>query len=107
MNLDVNIIVLVGQLVLSGFLVWLAFKKAPAERASYNGASIKSYAEAARIKGEENLKLEEEILQLNHRLDIVERKKYKIAIEFTLGDTPEIGKVIIEPIVALTAKAVV
>lgn len=87
------------NLILGGLVVYLSFRKAPAERRSLNGDATKSYAEAARLKGEENLKLENEISELEKRLEIVERKKYRIVMEFEIGDPPAIGVVKIEPIV--------
>lgn len=87
------------NIVLGALVVYLSFRKAPAERRSLNGDATKSYAEAARLKGEENLRLEQEISELEKRLEIVERKKYRIMMEFEIGDPPSIGVVKIEPIV--------
>ena len=99
MNLDVNIIVLVGQLLVSGILVWVALRKAPAERATLDATTAAQYAQAARLKGEENKELEKELEEIRTRLLMVEKKRYRIVSEFTIGDPPEIGKVLIEPII--------
>jgi hypothetical protein len=109
MNFDVNIVVLVGQVILSGILVWQAVKKAPVERQSLDAGSAAQYAQAAKLKGEENEKLERELAEqkLEHdlemsalrlRLDKVELKRYRVTMEFTIGDPPEMGLVKIEPI---------
>jgi hypothetical protein len=90
---------IIVQLCFAGALLWLALRKAPSERSSLNGSAVKYYAEAAQIKAEENVKLEREVAELAARLEIVERKKYRIVMEFTIGDPPEMGKVLIEPIV--------
>jgi hypothetical protein len=99
MNLDVNIIVLLGQLLVSGILVWVALRKAPSERATLDATTAAQYAQAAKIKGEENANLQKEVEDLAQRLELVERKKYRIVMEFTIGDPPELGKVVIEPII--------
>jgi hypothetical protein len=98
MNFDVNIIVLLGQLLVSGILLWVALRKAPAERATLDATTAAQYAQAAKLKGEENANLQKEVEDLAHRLELVERKKYRIVMEFTIGDPPELGKVVIEPI---------
>jgi glucosamine 6-phosphate synthetase-like amidotransferase/phosphosugar isomerase protein len=98
MNFDVNVVVLVGQLILAGILVWIANKKAPIERQTLDATTAAQYAQAAKLKGEENDKLEKEIQSLEARLQVIERKKYRIVMEFTIGDPPELGKVTIEPL---------
>lgn len=82
-------------------LLYLAFRKAQPERESYSASAAAQYAQAAKLKGEENTKLENEIRALEARLQIIERKKYRVVMEFTVGDPPEVGKVMIEPIVDL------
>jgi hypothetical protein len=99
MTFDVNVFVLIGQLLVSGLLVWVALRKAPAEKQSFDATSIARYAEAAKLKAEENERLETELEEIRNRLTTVERKKYRIISEFTIGDPPEMGKVLIEPII--------
>jgi hypothetical protein len=98
MNIDVNIFVLIGQLVVSALLVWVAIRKAPVERQTLDATTAAQYAQAAKLKGEENARLEEDMKKLELRLELVERKKYRITMDFEIGDPPELGKVIIEPI---------
>ena len=100
--MNVNIAVLVGQFILAGVLVWLAIRKAPAERQTLDATTAAQYAQAAKLKGEENQKLEDELSELEHRLELVERKKYRVVLDFTIGDPPEVGKVTIEPLVDMT-----
>lgn len=99
--MEINAIVLVGQVILSGILVYVALRKAPAERQTFDATAAAQYAQAAKTKGEENERLQTEIEELNARLLIVERKKYRVISEFTIGDPPEIGKTTIEPIIDL------
>jgi hypothetical protein len=80
-------------------LLYLAVRKAPIERESFSASTTAQYANAAKTKGEENEKLLQKVTDLENRLAIVERKKYRIVSEFTIGDPPEVGKVLIEPIV--------
>ena len=91
--------------------VYLAFKKSGPERYSLEANANKAYAEAAQIKAEENVKLEKELAEVNmrlgtiekerviERLALIERKKYRVVVEFTIGDNPEPGKVEIMQIV--------
>jgi hypothetical protein len=85
--------------VMSGVLAYIAFRKAPGERAKDESTAIKEYAQGARIKGEENLRLEGVIRDLEARLNIVERKRYRITMEFEVGDPPVPGEVLIEPVI--------
>ena len=92
MSLDVNVLVLVGQLLLTGFMVYIALRKAPAERMGIDASAAAQYATAAKIKGEENAKLELELDELRARLDNIENKRFKVCIEFITGDPPEMLK---------------
>jgi hypothetical protein len=83
--------------VIAAFLAYLAFKKAPAERNSLNGTASKSYAEAANITMEMYRKSSEEVKCLEARLELLEKKSYRITIEFTIGEPPTVGVVKIEP----------
>jgi hypothetical protein len=87
--------------VIACVLAYLAFRKAAPERTALEATTAAQYAQAAKLKGEENAKLEAEIHALEQRLQVVERKKYRVILEFTIGDPPEMGKVVIEPIVDL------
>jgi hypothetical protein len=99
MNLDINVTVLVGQFILAAILVWVSLRKAPSEKMNLDGSAAEAFANAAKIKAEENAKLETEIAELETRLEMVERKKYRVVMEFTIGDPPEIGKITIEPMI--------
>jgi hypothetical protein len=81
--------------IIAVVLAYLAFRKAPVERQSYDASAAAQYAMAAKTKGEENDRLEKEIDELRQ---MFERKRYRVIIEFTIGDPPEPGKVVIEPI---------
>jgi hypothetical protein len=85
--------------IVGGF--YLAIRKAGPERQTLDATTAAQYAQAAKLKGEENTKLEEEINKLEARLVLVERKKFRVVMEFTIGDPPELGKVTIEPIIDL------
>jgi hypothetical protein len=87
------------NIILGVMLAYLSFRKAPAERLSLNGSAAKSYAEAAQIQRAENQKLEEVIANLEHRMLMVEQKKYRITMEFEIGDPPTMGVVTIEPVI--------
>jgi hypothetical protein len=99
MILDANLIVLIGQFVLAGVLVWIAFRKAPKERMTLDATTTAQYAQAAKLKGEENAQLVVHINQLETRLEAVENKRYKISIEFLTGDPPEVLKAEVAQIV--------
>ena len=103
---DISTIVLVGQVILSGLLVWLALRRAPVEKQTMDATTAAQYAQAAKLKGEENEKLEVEIQKLEARLELVERKKFRVVMEFTIGDPPELGKVTIEPVIDLPKEAI-
>jgi hypothetical protein len=92
----------ITQAIMGAFLIYTALKKAPAEKTNLDSGTVKNFADAARMKAEENKQLQAELDDLNSRLLLVERKKFKIIMEFTIGDPPEMGKVTIEPIIALT-----
>jgi hypothetical protein len=97
--MELNAIVLAGQLVLSGILVWIALRKVPSERASADGSAAGSYAAAAKLAAEESLKKSGIITDLEHRLEILERKKYRVLVEFEIGDPPQVGAVKVEPVI--------
>lgn len=97
--MDINAIVLVGQVLLSGLLVWVAFRKAPAERSSLDGSGMKSYAEAAKMKGEEVLRLEKQNDEHEKRIRLLETKRYRVVVEFEVGDPSNTGTVKVEPVV--------
>jgi predicted signal transduction protein with EAL and GGDEF domain len=82
--------------VIAVVLAYLAFRKAPVERQSYDASAAAQYAMAAKTKSEENDRLQSEIDELRQ---LFTRKKYRVTLEFTIGDPPEPGKVIIEPII--------
>jgi len=92
MTLDINVAVLVGQFVLAGVLVWIALRKAPKERIVMDATTAAQYAQAAKLKGEENAALTAHIDKLEARLQAVENKKFKVCIEFVTGDPPEVLK---------------
>lgn len=101
-GLNINALVLVAQVIISGFLLYISFRKAPVERQSYDASTAAQYAQAAKLKQEENDKLE----SYNDRLEAemedlrksIARKRYRVTVEFTIGDRPEPGKVTVEPI---------
>jgi hypothetical protein len=93
--------------IIGGF--YLSTRKAPMERSSLDAAASKSYQEAARMAGEDKLKLEQElhaqeiqhdiaIAELREELHILNSRKYRVTVEFTIGNPPEPGRVTIEPI---------
>jgi hypothetical protein len=91
-------------LICVGTLI-LAIIKSPNERASLNGDTVRNYAEAARIAGEEAQRAREEAqaarthsLELESRFETMERKRYHITVDFEIGDPPKAGIVKIEPI---------
>ena len=90
--MDLNIIVLVGQFILAGLLVWVSLRKAPKELMTLDASTAAQYAQAAKLKGEENTQLLVHVAQLESRLDAVENKRYKICIEFITGEPPEVLK---------------
>ena len=92
MNIDVNVVVLIGQLVLATVLAFIAWKKAPRERTVMDATTANQYAQAAKTKGEENAQLVVHVASLESRLEAVENKRYKISIEFITGDPPEVLK---------------
>jgi hypothetical protein len=97
--MEINAIVLIGQVILSAILVYVALRKAPVERDSYSASTAAQYAQAAKLKGEENAQLQNELDDLTKRLDILERKKYQIILDFTIGEPPEINRAAILPLI--------
>jgi hypothetical protein len=84
--------------IIACILAYLAFRKAAPERTALEATTAAQYAQAAKLKGEENTKLEAEIKALEDRLNIIERKRYRVTVEFEIGDPPQVGSVKIEPI---------
>jgi len=80
-----------------GFL-YLALKKVPSERASLRGSGAEAFAKAAAGYADENISLQKELSIIRDRLEAVEHKKYRITIEFTIGDPPQMGMALIEPV---------
>jgi hypothetical protein len=107
MTVDVNIAVLVGQFVLAAVLVWIAFRKAPKERMTLDATTAAQYAQAAKLKGEENAALIKHVETLEARLDAVEHKKFKVCIEFLTGDPPEVLRAEIAPVIITDEETVV
>lgn len=99
MNFTSDVLPWITQGIMGAVLLYLALRKAPAERQTLDATTAAQYAQAAKLKGEENAKLEDEITDLQKRLELVERKKYRVILDFTIGDPPELGKVTIEPLV--------
>lgn len=100
MNTDwLNIIQWIFQFILAAGVLYIALRKAPSEKNNLNGGATKSYAEAASIMGEMNRKHVAEIASLEQRLETLERKSYRITIDFTIGEPPTVGIVKIEPFV--------
>jgi hypothetical protein len=85
--------------VIACALAYLAFRKAPAERQNLNGSASESYAKAAQMKGEENLKLEKMVDLQEKRIRLLETKRYRVTVEFEIGDPTNTGTVKIEPVV--------
>jgi hypothetical protein len=83
---------------ISACLVFLAFRRAPGERAKDNSSTMKDYIETAKMAGEEIRQEREQRQELERRLSIIERKKYKVYIEFEVGDPPTVGVVRIDPV---------
>ena len=73
--------------------VILAFRKGPHENRSLNGSAVRSYAEAAKITGEEILRLREELNELQEKA--FKPVSYHLDIIFTISDEPSIGEVTI------------
>jgi hypothetical protein len=85
---------------------WLAFRKNGSERLSLYGIGSNNLAQANEIQGQTIFKLTKEVQELKmvnsgfiSRLEVLERKKYRITIEFEIGDPPQMGAVNIEPII--------
>ena len=98
MNFTSDVLPWITQGIMGAVLLYLALRKAPAERRTFDATTAAQYAQAAKLKGEMNTELEEEITRLQQRLEIIERKRYRVTIEFEIGDPPEVGAVNIEPI---------
>jgi hypothetical protein len=103
MEVTVNLIVLIGQFILAGFLVWVALRKVPAEKSSLNGSASNDYMQAAHMAGEELVAYKKQtdatIAEMLRQIKILQNKKFDIHIEFEIGDPPTVGKVEVKPIV--------
>jgi len=106
MNFTADVLPWITQGIMGLVLLWVALRRAPVERQTLDATTTAQYAQAAKLKGEENFKLEQEIAQLEARLELVERKKFRVIMEFTIGDHPELGKVTIEPILDLPKETI-
>jgi hypothetical protein len=78
-------------------LLWIGLRKLGSERASLNGAASESYATAAKIVADDKIELEKRIAALEH-------KKYRVMVEFEIGDPPSVGVVTVEPICVTPSK---
>lgn len=103
MNLS-DILQWVTTLIIGGFAAYLAFKKAPAEKKSLNGAASADYARAASIADERSSRYAAQVTELENRIEnneiklkLLEKKSYRITIDFTIGEPPQVGIVTIEP----------
>jgi hypothetical protein len=92
-------LIAVGVFILSAI-------KSPSERGSLNGGTVKAYAEAAQLAGEdakaareEARAAKEELRALEGRVSVIERKRYQCYMEFDIGDPPTVGVVKIQPVV--------
>jgi hypothetical protein len=112
-----TLILYIVQALTAVGLLYLAFRKAPSERTNLNGNTVKNYADAAKIAGEMSSKYAFEIQEVEARMEererihqkemddvklrltIQEKKEYRITIDFTMGDKPRVGTVVIEPII--------
>lgn len=82
---------------------WIALRNQGSERHSKYGIGDKSMAEANAIQGDRILELTKEVKDLKTefagRLNVLERKKFRITMDFEIGDPPKMGVVLIEPII--------
>jgi len=92
MNFTSDVLPWITQGIMGLLLLYLAFKKAPVERMTLDATTANQYAQAAKAKGEENSQLILHVAQLECRLDAIENKRYKICIEFSTGEPPEVLK---------------
>jgi hypothetical protein len=80
------------SLIMLGIFV-LSIIKSPNERQNLNGGTVKAYAEAARLAGEdarmaraEKLKSDEEVIELKIQLDGLKKEMaYRVTVNFTTG----------------------
>jgi hypothetical protein len=84
----------------------LAVIKSPGERLSLSSGAVKAYAEAAQMAQEDAKEAREEAKAANDRAKelegrvlIVERKRYRVTVEFEIGDPANSGIVKIEPVI--------
>ena len=94
----IDLIQSIVMVIIAGLTIYLALRKAPAERINLNGGASESYAKAAQIAGEEMRRYAVEVKTLEDRIDLIEKKHYRITIEFALSDPPVVGVVKVEPI---------
>lgn len=85
--------------LLSACLVWLAFRRAPGERARDSSETMHANAESARIAWEEVQKVKEKNVEMERRLTVVERKRFRCTMEFEIGDPSTVDSVEIVPII--------
>jgi hypothetical protein len=98
MNFTADILPWITQGIMGAILLYLAFKKAPVERQTLDATTTAQYASAAKLKAEENAILQKEYDELKDRMDCLEKKKFKICIEFITGEPPEVLKAEVVPI---------
>ena len=100
MNNYINLFVVIVQLIMAALVVWISLRKAPAEKTKIEAEGAESWAKAAQIKADENLRLEKELIEFRAWRDSLKDQHYRIVIEFIVnafGSSPTMGKTIIEP----------
>jgi hypothetical protein len=100
-----TILKVVPLLVAFGSLagVLLLWRKAPAESRNMNGSTIEHLSNAQKVLAQQNETYVNKIDELEKRLEAVEvEKDYEIIVHFRTSTPPQVGEVIIKPIVTAT-----
>jgi hypothetical protein len=107
---DISVII---QALAGLFLIYISFRKAPAERANLNGGTAKTWSEAANLAREEadrehnkrlaaeaeRDKISEDMVKLQDRLGMNHRNHYLVTFHLlAAGENPTIEDVIVEPV---------
>jgi hypothetical protein len=113
MNIDVfwqwAITIIISAMGVAGGL-FISLRKAGSEKQSLDASAANNWSLAAQREAERNSKIELENARLEAEMtelrQLFERKRYRVIIEFTIGDPPEPGKVVIEPIIDPPIKSI-